>query len=117
MSLTVLETLSHTLFNLYTELFIRAEVISKTVLKLCMQRQMSATAAHFSMAAARADDVFWRRISEATNLLTYGKEKLKRNTEQLSHEYSWLLWKKILHNFILLCVVNLKDKRTNPIVF
>lgn len=51
--LTVLDTFSQVFFNRYTEVFESAAQTCKTPLKLCRQRAISATAAHFSIAATR----------------------------------------------------------------
>lgn len=51
-------------------LLVNAEQICKTPLKLCRHRAISATAAHFSMAATLAVRVGRLIISEATSLET-----------------------------------------------
>lgn len=55
---TVFGTLSHVFFKRKTAAFVKAAHTCKTPLKLCRQRQMSATAVHFSMAATRACMLF-----------------------------------------------------------
>lgn len=65
-SLTVLDTFSHVFLRRKTTLLLKAAQICSTPLKLCRQRAMSATAAHFSMAATRAEMLGRRTISLTT---------------------------------------------------
>nr|CAD7408955.1 unnamed protein product [Timema cristinae] len=50
-----------------TELFVKAAHTCKTPLKLCKHREISATAAHFSIAAIREVMFDLRTISDTTN--------------------------------------------------
>lgn len=64
---TVLDTFSQVFFSRKTALFVNAEHICSTPLKLCRHLDISATAAHFSMAATRPLKLARRSISDATN--------------------------------------------------
>lgn len=64
---TVLQTFSHVLFNLNTDELVNAAHIWRTPLKLWRHRQISATAAHFSMIATLLGISGTLIISEATN--------------------------------------------------
>jgi len=64
---TVFDTFSQVFFSLKTELLVKAEHTCRTPLKLCRHLEISATAAHFSMAAMREAMLERRTISETTN--------------------------------------------------
>lgn len=68
--ITVFETFSQVFLSLNTALLVNAEHISSTPLKLCKHREISATAAHFSMAATLLVSEDLLNISDATNLDT-----------------------------------------------
>ena len=60
----------------------KAEVISKTELKLCRLRQTSPTAAHFSITVARAEGDWRLRISEATRELVCKRKQHDINKQK-----------------------------------
>lgn len=65
--LTVFETFSHVFRSRNTALLVKAAQIWRTPLKLWRHREMSATAAHFSIAATLADRLLLRTISDTTS--------------------------------------------------
>lgn len=65
--LTVFDTLSQVFLSRNTELLVKAEQICKTPLKLCKHLEISATAAHFSIADILDTIDGLRRISDATS--------------------------------------------------
>lgn len=64
---TVFGTLSHVFFKRNTAALVNAAHTCSTPLKLCRQRQISATAVHFSMAATRDCILFREIISDETS--------------------------------------------------
>ncbi|KAH9401333.1 hypothetical protein TYRP_002935 [Tyrophagus putrescentiae] len=69
-SVRYMPSFSQVRFSRKTEELVKAAQICRTPLKLCRQRQMSATAAHFSITETRFGISGRRRISEATIRLT-----------------------------------------------
>ena len=66
---TCFDTFSQVFLNLKIGELVNAVIITKTPLKLCIHLHASATAAHFSMTLALADEVGLVTISDATSLL------------------------------------------------
>lgn len=64
---TVFETFSQVFLRRNTELLVKAAQICRTPLKLCKHRLMSATAAHFSIAAILAARLSLLTISDTTS--------------------------------------------------
>lgn len=101
---TVFGTLSHVFLSRNTAAFVNAAQIWSTPLKLCKQRQISATAVHFSMAATLACkfDLLWRKAAPCYHcrLLTYyiylqvycmnvGRTlKLSLSTQDVNHHWN-----------------------------
>ena len=77
--LTVLETFSQVFLSRKMEELVKAAQICRTPLKLCRHRQMSATAAHFSMTITLLDNSVWRRISDVTaRLISLNRRVMSR---------------------------------------
>lgn len=74
---TVFGTLSQVFFKRNTAAFVNAAHTCRTPLKLCKQRQISATAVHFSMAATRACILFLRMNYEHKQYRTLSVSWLK----------------------------------------